>query len=64
MIYLLSFVGGPAPSTGSSTTTNPTLISERKIEVLAAKAHLIVRMIQLKVGNDLLLQVQCSSGVM
>ena len=36
---------------------HPKLLSGREVEILVAKAHLVVRMIQLKIGEDLLLQV-------
>lgn len=39
------------------TSIHPHLISERELDILMAKAHLIIRSIQLKIGHDLLLQV-------
>ena len=36
---------------------HPKLLSEQELTLLTTKAHLVIRMIQLKIGQDLLLQV-------
>ena len=43
---------------GSRVNLHPKLLSGQELEVLFAKAHLVIRMIQLKIGQDLLLQVK------
>ncbi len=47
----------PAPPGYSGGFTHPNLVGDRRLAVLTSKAHLVIRMIQLKVGNDLFLQV-------
>ena len=56
---LLSLTLAPStPSTPSSRVNiHPHLIGERELRILLTKAHLVIRMIQLKIGQDLLLQV-------
>ena len=41
------------------TSFNPHLCSEEILSILASKGHLVIRMLQLKIGHDLLVQV-CS----
>ena len=52
----------PPPSSSSSSGTSrgsfhPNLLSEIELDILQSRAGLIIRMIQLKIGQDLLLQV-------
>ena len=47
----------PPPSSGSRGTFHPSLHSDTEVDILQSRAHLIIRMIQLKIGQDLLLQV-------
>lgn len=50
----------PPPSASSGTargTFHPNLVSETELDILQSRAGLIIRMIQLKIGQDLLLQV-------
>ena len=39
------------------TSFNPNLCSEEVLSILASKGHLVIRMLQLKIGHDLLVQV-------
>ena len=63
-LFPLSFVTPPSPSPASASpipssrvTVHPHLIGEKEFDIFLSKAHLVVRMIQLKMGQDLLLQV-------
>ena len=48
----------PSSSSGSSRGSfHPNLLSETEIDILQSRAGLVIRMIQLKIGQDLLLQV-------
>ena len=51
----------PPPSSSSSGSArgsfHPNLLSEIELDILQSRAGLIIRMIQLKIGQDLLLQV-------
>lgn len=38
---------------------NPYLSCQADVGILALKAHLVIRMVQLKIGEDLLIQVRC-----
>lgn len=46
-----------SPTPSSRVTVHPHLIGEKEFDIFLSKAHLVVRMIQLKMGQDLLLQV-------
>ena len=64
-IYLHNFsqfifcvhVAASSQASGTRSNFHPQLVSEKEMSVMASKAHLVLRMIQLKIGHDLLLQV-------
>ena len=64
-MYLHSFsqfifcvcVAASSQASGTRSNFHPQLVSEKEMSVMASKAHLVLRMIQLKIGHDLLLQV-------
>lgn len=54
---LSSPASSASPTPSSRVTVHPHLIGEKEFDIFLSKAHLVVRMIQLKMGQDLLLQV-------
>ena len=47
----------PTSIPSSHTILHPHLLSEMDVKILSSKAHLIIRMLQLRIGHDLLVQV-------
>ena len=56
-VYMCIHTPGPSVSSNPRTNMHPHLLSERELLILTSKAHLILRSIQLKIGHDLLMQV-------
>ena len=57
IVCVCVFVAFSSQTSGTRSNFHPQLVSEREMSVMASKAHLVLRMIQLKIGHDLLLQV-------
>ena len=51
------FVATPTGTSSSRSMLHPHLLSEMDVKILSSKAHLLIRMLQLRIGHDLLVQV-------
>lgn len=60
ILYML--VAASSQTSGTRSNFHPQLVSEKEMSVMASKAHLVLRMIQLKIGHDLLLQVSAKES--
>ena len=59
LLYIMLCVGSGrsgSPSSPTPTNSHPDLMNDSEKNILATKAHLVLRMIQQKIGHDLFLQ--------